>query len=404
MIEILLGTFIGVILGTISGILPGIHANTLAGTLISLQVVLLTYLGPLALAGAMFAALITHTFVDAIPSTFLGIPDADTAISVLPAHALCLQGNGEEAVRIAALGSACAIIISVPVSILCFLILPSLQPYFDWWIGILLIAAVGYLVVTSDAPGWALGIFLVSGLLGIFALQYTFLSWHFFTGGSAILMPLLTGLFGIAVLLNASEGKMPKQHYRGIQMDDRSIAKCSALGTGAGIAVGWLPGLSTASANGVLASLIGYDKDRRGYILATNASNTANAFIGLAALFALSRTRNGVMAALAELPLPSMEELMLIGVLAAVFAYLITVYLSRSAQCLAGFGSRNMNRAVIIFVTALCTILTGPFGIFILVLSTLVGLVPTFINVPRVYGMGSIMLPVILYSFGIAWV
>jgi putative membrane protein len=110
------------------------------------------------------------------------------------------------------------------------------------------------------------------------------------------------------------------------------------------------------------------------------------------------------MAALAELPLPSMEELMLIGVLAAVFAYLITVYLSRSAQCLAGFGSRNMNRAVIIFVTALCTILTGPFGIFILVLSTLVGLVPTFINVPRVYGMGSIMLPVILYSFGIAWV
>jgi putative membrane protein len=106
MMEILLGTLIGVILGTISGIIPGVHANTLAGVLLSLQAVLLSVLGPVALAGALFAALITHTFVDAVPSTFLGIPEADTSLAVLPAHALCLEGNGEEAVRIAALGSA----------------------------------------------------------------------------------------------------------------------------------------------------------------------------------------------------------------------------------------------------------------------------------------------------------
>ena len=325
MIEILLGVLIGVILGTISGIIPGVHANTLAGILLSLQVALLSLLGPLALAGAMFAALITHTFVDAIPSTFLGIPDADTSLAVLPAHALCLEGNGEEAVRIAALGSACAMVIAVPLSVLCFLLLPALQPYFDWWIGILLIASIGYMIVTSEAPGWALGIFVVSGLLGAFSLHYAFLSWHTLAGGSAILMPLLTGLFGISVLLTSSQGKMPEQHFRGIRMEDRTILKCSVLGTAAGVAVGWLPGLSTASANGVLASVIGYEKDRRAYILATNAANTANAFIGLAALFALSRMRNGVMVALSELPMPSMSELTVIGVLAACAAYVIIV-------------------------------------------------------------------------------
>ena len=68
MIEILLGTLFGVILGTLSGIIPGVHANTLAGVLLSLQVILLSLFGPLALASAMFAALITHTFVDAVPS------------------------------------------------------------------------------------------------------------------------------------------------------------------------------------------------------------------------------------------------------------------------------------------------------------------------------------------------
>ena len=403
MIEILLGTFIGVILGTLSGIIPGVHSNTLAGVLLSLQVAFLSFFSPLVLAGAMFAALITHTFVDSIPSTFLGIPDADTSLAVLPAHALCLEGNGEEAVRIAALGSACAMVIAVPLSILCFFLLPALQPYFDWWIGILLISTMGYMIVTSECPGWALALFSVSGILGIFALRYAFLSWHTLAGSSAILMPLLTGLFGISVLLTASQGTMPEQHFRGIQMEDRIIMKYSVVGTFAGVAVGWLPGLSTASANSVLASLIGYEKNRRTYILATSAANTSNAFIGLAALFALSRMRNGVMVALSELPLPTMSELTIIGVLAACAAYGITVGLSRSAGRFNGIDGKLLNRAVIVFIILLCIFLTGPFGVVILILATALGLVPHLVNIPRVFCMGAIIAPVILYSFGIAW-
>jgi len=403
MLEILLGVLIGVVLGTISGIIPGVHANTLAGVLVSLQALLLTLVGPVALAGTLFAALITHTFVDAVPSTFLGIPEADTSLSVLPAHALCIEGNGEEAVRIAALGSSCAMVIAVPVSVLCFL-LPALQPYFDWWIGILLIASVGYMIVTSEAPGWALAIFAVSGALGVFALRYAFLSWHMLAGESAILMPLLTGLFGISVLMVASQGTLPGQHFSGLRIENKAVIKYSLLGTGAGVAVGWLPGLSTASANGMLASVIGYEKDRRSYILATSAANTANAFIGLAALFALSRMRNGVMAALAELPLPSMGELMITGILAACAAYIITIRLSASAHHLNGFDSKTLNRAVMIFVVLLIMLLTGPFGLFVLLLATAVGLVPHIVNIPRMYCMGAIMVPVMLYSFGIAWI
>jgi putative membrane protein len=180
--------------------------------------------------------------------------------------------------------------------------------------------------------------------------------------------------------------------------------KSSFLGTLAGIAVGWLPGLSTATANGVLASVIRYDRDRRAYILATSAANTANAFIGLAALFALSRMRNGVMVVLSELPRISPGELACAGVLAACAAYVITVTLSRSAVRLNGIQRRTMNRAVILFVVGLCLVLTGPFGGFVLVLATLVGLVPHLVNIPRVSCMGAIMVPVMLYSLGIAWV
>ena len=383
MIEILVGVLLGVVLGTLSGILPGIHVTTLAGVLLSLQVALLPVIGPLTLAATMFAALITHTFVDSIPTTFLGIPDADTALAVLSAHVLCLEGNGGEAVRIAALGSTCAMIIAVPLSVLCYFFLPSLQPLFDWEIGLILVAVIGYMIVTSEAPWWAFALFGISGILGIFTFRYGFLGWHSIWEVRALLMPLLIGLFGISI-------------------DGRSVARSSVLGTLAGVAVGWLPGLSTATANGVLASVIGYEKDRRTYIVATSAANTANAFIGLAALFALSRMRNGVMVALSALPLPPASALFVVWVAAACAAYVITVTLSRSAHRLGGIEGRWMNGAVIAFVVALCLVLTGPFGGFVLQLATLIGLVPHMVNVPRMYCMGAVMMPVMLYSFGIA--
>jgi putative membrane protein len=99
-----------------------------------------------------------------------------------------------------------------------------------------------------------------------------------------------------------------------------------------------------------------------------------------------------------------MSELMIIGVVAACIAYVITVRLSASAYRLTGFDSRPLNRTVIAFVVLLSIVLTGPFGLCILLLATAVGLVPHLVNVPRMYCMGAIMVPVMLYSFGFAWI
>ncbi|MDT8358504.1 MAG: tripartite tricarboxylate transporter permease, partial [Methanomicrobiaceae archaeon] len=242
------GVAFGVLLGTVSGLVPGIHANTMAGLLLGAQGALLATLGETTVALAMFAALITHTFLDIIPSTFLGVPDPDTALSVLPAHALCLEGSGTEAVRISALGSACAVVVAMPIFLLFILVLPAIQPFIDWGIGLMLIAVAGYLTIDSDSPGWYLVIFLVSGALGVFTLHHTYLAWHTL-GMTSLLMPLLSGLFGVSVLLKASQGVMPPQTFDGIRMEGRSVVRQSILGSVAGAVVGWLPGLSNATAN-----------------------------------------------------------------------------------------------------------------------------------------------------------
>jgi len=399
----LLGCGLGICLGTVSGLVPGFHSNTLASVLLSLQGLLLAALGPEGLASALFSALVTHTFIDSIPSTYLGIPDPDNALSVLPAHALCLEGLGEEAVRLAALGSALAVVAGIPLSLLCFLLIPPLQPYLDWGIGIILLGIAGLLVVTAESPAWALSLFLVSGLLGLFSFRYSFIAWHPF-GGTAILLPLLSGLFGFSTLLLASDAPFPAQRFGGLRVPGKAIAPRVIAGAAAGTITGWLPGLSSATANALVSSGGGYDREPREYLISAAAANTVNAFVGLAALYALGRTRNGVMVALAAQEMPSMGVLLIAGCIAGLVAYLLTIRLSRSGSLFRGLGTRALNLAVMGFIAVLTVLFTGPFGLLILCLATAVGVVPPLVNVPRLFLMGAIMLPVICFSLGIVTV
>jgi putative membrane protein len=396
--DILAGVLVGVLLGTVSGLIPGIHANTMAGILLGAGAALVLVFGPAMVAVAMISALVTHTFLDAVPSTFLGVPDPDTAIAVLPAHALCMQGKGEEAVRISALGSALGAAAGVPLALIFVAAIPFVQGYIDWGIGIMLVGVMGYLILREESPAWCAGIFAVSGILGLFSFAFSYLGGA--GGSSAVLMPLLSGLFGVPLLLTAAPGPVPPQSYSGLDMGGHELRKSAIGGTIAGTMVGWLPGLSNATANAVLASAVNYRDDGKSYLLATGAANTANAFLGIAAFYAVARTRNGVMAAIAGLETPPITVLLAGAALAAVIAFLLCIWFSGKAGIIAGLDRRKLNTGVIAFLVLLSFLLAGPFGLAILILATLVGLVPDLVNVPRVHCMGAIALPVILYSFG----
>ncbi len=116
---------IGTAAGVATGLLPGLHVNTVAAFVLSLQVNLLVFAaglfswagptpGDLAVivAALIVGNVVAHTFLDYIPSIFLGAPEAETALSVLPGHRMLLQGRGLEAVRISAVGSGAATLLS----------------------------------------------------------------------------------------------------------------------------------------------------------------------------------------------------------------------------------------------------------------------------------------------------
>ena len=400
MIPLLSGLVIGLACGIISGLIPGIHSNTMAGIMAGLSPALIPFIGTEGLAAALISMLISHSFLDLIPSTFFGVPDSGTALSVLPAHALTMDGKGEEAVRLSAIGCVYGVIIGVPVSVIAYIALPQVQSSIDWFTGPVLVLIMGLIIIQEESVIWGLLIFVSSGLLGLFAFRYQYLVWGM-NGESTVLMPLLTGLFGLSVLISSSHAPVPRQRFADLGLETRNILYASLSGTIAGLLVGWLPGLSTASATAVINARIKYDTNRRTYLVAAGAAACANVVVGLAAFYGIERTRNGVMVMISSLNPPSFWVLLLVTVIASGAAYLITLSLAAKARWFSGVDGKKLNTFVAGFVILLCGVISGPFGLFILACATGIGLIPVLLNLSRVTCMGVVTLPVILYSLGL---
>lgn len=114
---VFLFTLLGVMVGIVTGLIPGVHVNNVAllvyvsqGALSGFIFVLFGWASPtngdiiILLSSLILSTAVSHTFISFVPSVFLGAPDEDTALSVLPGHRMLLRGKGYEAVLLAARG------------------------------------------------------------------------------------------------------------------------------------------------------------------------------------------------------------------------------------------------------------------------------------------------------------
>lgn len=168
LVEILIAIFLGIIAGIFTGLIPGIHINLVSILILSSSLFLLNFFSPLSLALFIVAMAITHTFLDSIPSIFLGAPDGGMELSVLPGHKLLLEGRGYEAVFLTVVGSFFAVVVAlslVPVLIpLMSWGYPLIQPYIVW---ILIVASIMLIYRESKSRFGALLVYFLAGLLGI---------------------------------------------------------------------------------------------------------------------------------------------------------------------------------------------------------------------------------------------
>jgi len=389
----------GCLLGTVTGLTPGLHVNTVC----IMGVALYSRLGldVIQFAVVMVAMSVTHTFLDFIPAIFLGVPEEETALTILPTHRLLLEGRSLEAVKLTAYGSLIGLASALLLLILAIYLLPiiyfTLRP-----IVVYIIVSVALILIVREkqrAPEACL-IVALAGWLGYIILDMKALS------SSQVLFPAFTGLFGLSTILLSFKGKqqfVPQKPYAVIDFDS-SMLKSGVSGSLGGIAVGVLPSLSPSQI-GVLMSEV-YGASLKHFLVSVSAINTSDAIYSMVSLYTIGNPRSGVAVMISKLlQLEWHTFLLFVGVMACtgLVAVVIHMWVGRKAMhLLKKINYRHLSLAVVIFIVSAVTYMSGPLGLFILALSTVIGLLPPQAGVSRTHLMGVLIVPTVLYFLGLA--
>ena len=393
LIEILLFLLLGIVFGTITGLIPGIHINLVGVLLVSLAASVFFSVNPVYFVVFISSMAITHTFLDFIPSIFLGCPDTDTELSILPGHELLKEGQGYEAIILTAYGSLAAIFILVLIAFPSILILSKTYSFLQKIIPYLLIAISIFLIVLEKKKIKALTVFLLTGFLGWCVLNINFLK--------EPLLPLLAGLFGASMLITSikTKTKIPEQKIAKPKIRDKIFKPL----IGALIAspfLSFLPGLGSGQA-AIIGNTISRT-DRKGFLILLGATNTLVMGFSFVSLYIISRTRTGAAVAIQRIIGELSPQILILILTTVIISGIISFFLT---IFLANFFSQKINKinySLLSFLTLIILgiviiLFSGIFGLIVLIISTLTGIYSISLGVRRTQMMGCLLIPTIIF-------
>ena len=395
-LEFLFVILAGVFAGIITGLVPGIHINLVAVMMLSSSAFLLNYFSPLSLALFIVAMSVTHTFLDSIPSIFLGAPDSGLELSVLPGHKLLLQGRGYEAVFLTVIGSFFAVIVCIVLTPIMIPLIrygyPLIEPYIAY---ILIFFSIVLIWREVKSRFWALIIYLLSGALGIAVLTMPHLKEPLF--------PMLSGLFGTSILIVSlmKKTRIPKQRITYPKLDIKEILSYLGLGTFASLLVGTMPGLGSSQA-AIISSSVKKNNKPENFLIMLGSINTIVMIVAFVSLYVIDKARNGsvvvISKILGEFNFGYLVLFLLACLLVAGIASFLALKISRVfSNFMDKVDYRKLCMSVISLIIIMVFLLTGPLGLLILIVSSLLGITTSLLGIGKNHLMGCLLFPVILF-------
>ncbi len=390
--EFILAAIIGIVCGIITGLAPGIHVNLVC----SLLWAALPWIpfSPAAIAVFIIAVATTHTFLDAIPSVFLGAPDSASALGVLPGHRYLLKGQGVMAVRLSTVGALGGLLLGL----VCYPLFAYATVLFERvprvWLGATLLAIPIIMLLREKKRTAALIVIVLSSTLGMVGFRYP-----------DPLFPMLSGLFGTSMLLISLREKIniPTQAWRDetqLRLGDAARAGIGGLIAGGLTAI--LPGVGAAHAS-VIGMLLATGTGDHGFLILTGTIGTTNFFLSLAAFDAIGKARNGALLTATNLS-PNESIMACIGaaLLAGGIGAILTLKFARvAAALLPKIPYQGLSLAVIGSTAILVLLLNSWSGLGLLICSTCIGLLSGVSKCARAHAMSCILVPVGLRFLGV---
>ena len=396
-IEIIIAILFGCLFGIFTGLIPGVHINLISLIVLSLAGYLLNITTPIIIAVFIISMSITHSFLDTIPSIFLGAPEADTALSVLPGHKMLLEGRGYEAVMLTLIGSFFALILTIILTFPIGKIIEFIYPFLQQIMSFILIFASSFLIFREKKSRlWALTLFFLSGVLGIATLNLPNLKNPLF--------PLLSGLFGTSTLIISlsDKTKIPLQKITFPKIKKSELTKTMGSSLVAGSLCSFLPGLGPAQA-AIIGSEFYKKITNEGFLVLIGGLNTINMVLSLIALFLLDKARNGAIVTISKIvESVTLQDLLLffaVSLVAGSIAVFLTIKITKIfSKILSKVNYKKLIISIILLIGIMVFFLSSNFmGLLILIVSTSLGILPAKLGIGRNHLMGCLLLPVILY-------
>jgi len=339
---------------------------------------------------------VTHTFLDSIPSIFLGAPDSGLELSVLPGHKLLLQGRGYEAVFLTVIGSFFAVIVCIVLTPIMIPLIrygyPLIEPYIAY---ILIFFSIVLIWREVKSRFWALIIYLLSGALGIAVLTMPHLKEPLF--------PMLSGLFGTSILIVSlmKKTRIPKQRITYPKLDIKEILSYLGLGTFASLLVGTMPGLGSSQA-AIISSSVKKNNKPENFLIMLGSINTIVMIVAFVSLYVIDKARNGsvvvISKILGEFNFGYLVLFLLACLLVAGIASFLALKISRVfSNFMDKVDYRKLCMSVISLIIIMVFLLTGPLGLLILIVSSLLGITTSLLGIGKNHLMGCLLFPVILF-------
>jgi putative membrane protein len=396
LIESILALLAGILCGVITGLIPGIHVNLIAVFLLSISSFFL-YFSPLVLTIFIVAMALTHTFLDFIPSIFLGAPDEDTALSILPGHELLNKGKGFDAIIYTLYGSSLGTIIILISTPFFIFFLPLIFPYLKTAMFLILIAASIYLIIREEkSKFWAFVIFMLAGFLGLSTLNLNIKN---------SLLPLLTGLFGSSSLITSimKKKKIPKQKLTKLKEIKLTKEEIKSSGIAAILAAPlctFLPSLGSSQA-AVIGSDITGEANKKQFLILLGSINTIVAGLSFITLFSIHQTRTGAAVALSKIisSLSTGHLLIILTtiVISSIPAFFLALYIGKIfAKNITKFNYTYLSVSILLLLSLMSIIFSGFLGLIIFIIATSTGLAAILLSIRRTHLMGSLMIPAII--------
>lgn len=427
MFGVLAAILVGTILASAMACLPALHIYNVAGIVLLLVLPSIKAgIFPIdVLIAFMMSLVVAYSVLNTIPSIFLGAPDESAIFITMPGNRALMLGKGYEAALLTGVGSLGGLAFLLIVSPFLPYLLPTFKdvvaPHMHWVLGTVL----AFMIMSEWPKGenrektswqrfsnaWKnllaglLTLFL-SAILGFIVLYRPMTPIEI---SFQNIMPTFVGLFAIPWVIQniISQSDPPKQYIcQSLDVDARLFLRGSGSGCFGGMFAAVFP-LITGGIGGLLAGHATAQRDDRLFIISQGASKVVYYVGGFMLLFVpgLTKTRGGMSWMLSGIyqPMGYGDYYMILAVVAlsgALSFILLSVFSRWTIALIAAVNYRWISAGTFLFISLVVYFMTGWEGIFVMTVSTGIGMIPVFFHSRRMNCMGVLLIPIMLNMAG----